>query len=137
MPSDCAWSNAATARKALGPHEPDTLREPSLGRNYVVQPRNRVAAAMEMLLYTIILARLKACHASVPPMSSGFSLALSPCLIIICLGARILNKLNYTSYAEEIASPRKCYIRNLGFKLHITEAYSCNEYTQVCTSTNT
>lgn len=52
-PTDCPWSNTAMARK-------DTLRERRPGRNCTVWPRNRVAAATEIQLCIIFLARLKA-----------------------------------------------------------------------------
>lgn len=82
VPPDCAWLNRATARKAPGPHQPDMLWELRLGWNYAVQPRTRVAAAMEIKLRISLLAILRAGHASIPPMSSGFRLGLSLCLII-------------------------------------------------------
>ena len=81
VPSDSAWWNIATVTNTLGSHQPATLQEPRLSRNDAGWPRNRAAAAKAIQL-PVILAHLEAGRASVPPMSSGFSLALSRCLLI-------------------------------------------------------
>ena len=132
-PPGCAWPNAATVRKTPGQPQLDMLREPALGETTQSslgtewQPQQECSCVIS---FTHLKAgpRLPS-HTFPVPHNTHAS---------VCQGARILNKLNYTSCAQETASPRKRCVRNRGFKPRVSAAFGYNRHklrTPTCCST--